>query len=187
MNLVLVPPSYDGIISNETNHIIGLSEDSIDFVKRLPKQDLLYLDPPYNFRQYTSYYFLPNVICEYIDITHLETYFNNVEVVRWQNMSNDFISTFSKKNQFMQSLEQLVKNCNTTCVLMSYFDGRNHWNNSTARNDQKGKDVLVKFFTSSIFKEHSFNIIPFERLNYQSYGGHQAKFVNEFLFYGEKL
>jgi len=184
--LVLIPPPYDNIISENLSHNVGKAEDSIEFVKKLPKQDLLYLDPPYNFRQYTSYYFLPNVLCEYIYINDLSGYFNKVEYVRGQNMSNDFISTFSKKKQFLESLEALIANCNTHNVLMSYFDGRNHWNNSTSGSDYKGRDVLSTFFRSKLFREDSFELIPFERLNYQSYGGHQAKFVNEFLFSGVK-
>lgn len=184
--LTLVPPSFDDIISEKLSHIVGKAEDSIDFVRKLPKQDLLYLDPPYNFRQYTSYYFLPNVLCEYIDIDDLKGYFEKVEYVRGQNMSNDFISTFSKKRQFLGSLKSLIFNCDTNKVLMSYFDGRNHWNNSSNGSDHKGREVLSDFFQTELVEKDSFELIPFERLNYQSYGGHQAKYVNELLFSGVK-
>lgn len=184
--LRLIPPSYDDIISEPKNHIIGKAEDSIEFVSRLPQQDLLYLDPPYNFRQYTSYYFLPNVICEYSDIENLSRYFSNVKFVRGQNMTNNFTSTFSKKKLFIDSLRKLISNIDTTFVLMSYFDGRNHWNNTTGENDHKGKEVLLDFFNSELFKKERTELIPFERLNYQSYGGHKAKYVNEFLFSGDK-
>ena len=184
--LKLIPPSYEDIISEQRNHIIGKAEDSIEFVSRLPEQDLLYLDPPYNFRQYTSYYFLPNVICEYSDIDDLSSYFSNVQFVRGQNMANDFTSTFSKKNLFIDSLKNLISNIDTSSVLMSYFDGRNHWNNTKEENDHKGKEVLLDFFNSELFQKESTELIPFERLNYQSYGGHKAKYVKEFLFSGVK-
>ncbi|WP_331351225.1 DNA adenine methylase [Cellvibrio sp. UBA7671] len=184
--LMLYPPNFDGIISKKKKHIIGRCEDSIEFVSKIPSQDLLYLDPPYNFRQYTSYYFLPNVLCEYIDMDDLKIYFDNVQFVRGQNMTNDFNSSFSKKNEFIKSLYNLVKNCDTKNVLMSYFDGRNHWNNTADGTDVEGKEVLLKFFNSELFIAGTCDLIPFDRLNYQSYGGHKAKFIKEFLFSGVK-
>lgn len=185
-DLVLTYPTFDGVIAPFKKHIVGKSEDSIDFVKKLPMQDLLYLDPPYNFRQYTSYYFLPNVICEYAEIEDLDGYFSEVKHVRGQNMSNDYKSSFSKKREFISSLEKLVSNCECKNVVMSYFDGRNHWNNTSFNNDHKGIEILSDFFRSKLFLDGSLQVLPFERLNYQSYGGHKARYINELLFMGVK-
>ena len=57
-DLTLRIPPFDDVISTQNEHIIGKAQDSLRFIKRVPHHKLLYLDPPYNFRQYTSYYFM---------------------------------------------------------------------------------------------------------------------------------
>lgn len=186
LDLILLPPDFDGIISDDKTHIVGFCEDSLEFIQKVPEHSVLYLDPPYNFRQYTSYYFLPNVICEYCDISDLEDYFDSVQHVRGQNMSNDFTSSFSKKSEFIDSLNKLVSGSKSRSVVMSYFDGRNHWNNTSSPKDKIGKDVLSDFFSGELFVKDSMSCLPVDRLNYQSYGGHKARVVSEYLFLGER-
>ncbi|MFO9067172.1 DNA adenine methylase [Legionella pneumophila serogroup 1] len=187
LELKLIPPDYDGILTTIKDHIVGCKEDSLEFIEKIPEHSLLYLDPPYNFRQYTSYYFLPNIICEYSDIDDLDEYFSKVQFVRGQNMDGDFTSTFSKKNMFMDSLSKLISKSKAKKVMLSYFDGRNHWNNTKNLKDRQGKDILWEFFNSSIFFPGKSNYFPIERLNYQSYGGHKARNINELVFLGEKF
>jgi adenine-specific DNA-methyltransferase len=184
--LRLRAPAYDGIISKRLSHIIGNEEDSLSFIKRVPKHSALYLDPPYNFRQYTSYYFLPNILCKYSDIEDLSLYFSEVEFVRGQNMNDNFDSSFCKKGMFLNSLRSLISDAKCKTVLLSYFDGRNHWNNTTEASDKEGFDVLTQLFNEEIFNKEYSSYLPIERLNYQSYGGHKAQVVNEFLFFGDK-
>jgi len=186
LDLKLLPPDYDGIISSEKTHLVGYCEDSLEFIQRVPEHSVLYLDPPYNFRQYTSYYFLPNIICEYCDIPDLDEYFSNVEHVRGQNMSNNFTSSFSKKKEFINSLHNMVSRSNSCSVVMSYFDGRNHWNNTSSPSDKIGKEILTDFFSGELFRSDSMSCLPVDRLNYQSYGGHKARIVSEYLFLGER-
>ena len=65
--------------------MLGVERDSLDWVREVPHHKVLYLDPPYNFRQYTAYYFLLNVLARYVDIDDLEAYFAGVRYVRGQN------------------------------------------------------------------------------------------------------
>ena len=186
LGLKLLPPDFDGVISRKKSHIVGYCEDSLEFIRAIPRHSVLYLDPPYNFRQYSSYYFLPNVICEYCDIPDLKEYFSLVEHVRGQNMSNDFTSSFSKKKEFVKSLYKLVSRSKSDSVMMSYFDGRNHWNNTTSPSDKVGEEILTEFFNGDLFARDSMSCLPVDRLNYQSYGGHKASVVSEYLFLGER-
>lgn len=183
--LTLRPPGFDGIIAKKLKHIIGKEEDSLLFIQRVPKHKVLYLDPPYNFRQYTSYYFLPNILCRYCEIENLEDYFSKVNYVRGQNMEDDFTSTFCKKSQFIDSVRNLITSASCDHVLLSYFDGRNHWNNSAEQDENKGFEVINKLFSEDLFQADKSFHTPVKRLNYQSYGGCQAKVVNELIFYGE--
>lgn len=183
--LTLRIPPFDDVVSTQNEHIIGKAEDSLNFIKKVPSHKLLYLDPPYNFRQYTSYYFMLNLICNYCTIKSLNDYFNNVQFVRGQNMDDDFDSTFCKADKFIASLQKLIKDARTQYVIMSYYDGRNHENKGSHRNDN-GIAAIIDLFESDIFKAGSFEQLAFERMNYQSFQGHTADKCNEYLFIAEK-
>ena len=178
-DLTLRIPPFDDVVSTQNEHIIGR------FIKEVPKHKLLYLDPPYNFRQYTSYYFMLNLICNYCTIKDLKKYFKNVKFVRGQNMDDDFDSTFCKSDKFIESLHQLISDARTQYVIMSYYDGRNHENKGTHRKDN-GIAAIVNLFESDMFKAGSFEQLAFERTNYQSFQGHTADKCNEYLFIAEK-
>ncbi len=184
-DLTLRIPPFDDVVSTQNEHIIGRAQDSLNFIREVPKHKLLYLDPPYNFRQYTSYYFMLNLICNYCTIKNLNKYFKNVKFVRGQNMDDDFDSTFCKSDKFIESLHQLISDARTQYVIMSYYDGRNHENKGTHRKDN-GIAAIVNLFESDMFKAGSFEQLAFERTNYQSFQGHTADKCNEYLFIAEK-
>lgn len=184
-DLTLRIPPFDDVVSTQNAHIIGRAQDSLNFIKEVPEHKLLYLDPPYNFRQYTSYYFMLNLICNYCTIKNLNKYFKNVKFVRGQNMDDDFDSTFCKSDKFIESLHQLISDARTQYVIMSYYDGRNHENKGTHRKDN-GIAAIVDLFESDMFKAGSFEQLAFERTNYQSFQGHTADKCNEYLFIAEK-
>lgn len=184
--LTIRPPersSFTGLISEH----IGRAEDSLDFATKVPPHKALYLDPPYNFRQYTSYYFMLNLISRYAEIDDLDLFFSNIKYVRGQNMEDDFKSTFCVKQQFIPSLKKLIERSDCEYVIMSYFDGRNHWGQFKSDDaDTIGKKLLEDFFESNVFVPGTFECLPVARKNYQSYGGHTAKSVQEFLFVAKK-
>ena len=101
-DLTLRIPPFDDVISTQNEHIIGRAQDSLRFIKEVPDHRLLYLDPPYNFRQYTSYSFMLNLICNYCTIKNLDEYFKSVEFVRGQNMDDVFDSTFCESDKFIE-------------------------------------------------------------------------------------
>lgn len=166
---------------------IGRAEDSLQFAERLPPHKVIYLDPPYNFRQYTSYYFMLNLLSTHAEIENLDEYFSGVQFVRGQNMKDDFKSTFCSRQDFIPSLRTLIQRANAEYVIMSYFDGRNHWGSfKSGVAETEGKRLLEDFFRSDLFVKGSFEFVPADRLNYQSYGGYSAKPIQEFLFVARK-
>ena len=184
-NLKLLFPKFDLILSKQDGHIIGKERDSLDFIKEVPKHKVLYLDPPYNFRQYTSYYFMLNLIADYCKIENLKDYFNNIQFVRGQNMNKDFSSSFCKNSLFISSLYQLISDADTEWVIMSYYNGKNHKSNSN-HEDNLILDELHTLFNSVLFESNSLKIKHLERTNYQSYGGHTASKINEILYIAKK-
>ena len=184
--LLLRLPPLDVALSSDLPQVLGRERDSLEFVREIPPHRLLYLDPPYNFRQYTAYYFMLNLISDYCDIADPATYFADIQFVRGQNMSSDFTSSFCKANLFIPSLEQLISDAPTEYVVMSYYDGRNHLNGRTPQEEHLGLRRIEALFQGALFQPGSFEVVPIKRLNYQSYGGHQAKELNEYLFIGKK-
>lgn len=166
---------------------IGKARDTLEFVDELPEHRAIYIDPPYNFRQYTSYYFMLNLLSQYPDIEDLDGYFSQIEFVRGQNMQSDFKSSFSSKKTFISSLGKLISKAKAQYVILSYFDGRNHWGSFKRDGpDSTGRQKIDELFHGSLFVPGSVKCIPVPRRNYQSYGGFPAREVNEFLFVGEK-
>lgn len=185
-DLTLRLPPFDDVVSTNNEHIIGYSRDSLEFIKEVPAHKLLYIDPPYNFRQYTSYYFMLNLVCNYCTIQDLDDYFAHVQYVRGQNMEDDFNSTFCKAKEFIPSLEGLIRDARTQYVVLSYYDGRNHENKGSRRDDNGIADI-ISLFKGNMFKKGSFKQLALERTNYQSFQGHHAEKCNEYLFIAKKV
>lgn len=178
-------PSFDAALAGG-QHFLGHEEDSLQFIKRAPSHQILYIDPPYNFRQYSAYYFMPNLICRYCEIEDLDDYFAHISYVRGQNMDYSFSSTFCSKSQFISSLQTLIRRADTRIVALSYFDGKNHWNDFQSESNHRGYRKLVRLLSSDLFVPDSLRVIPIPRSNYQSYGGHKARKVLEYLFVAQK-
>jgi adenine-specific DNA-methyltransferase len=185
LTLKLMPPAMDAALAGG-HHVVGKPQDSLEFAKTCPDLDTLYLDPPYNFRQYTAYYFLPNVVTLYPRIRQLDRFFADVQFVRGQNMTTDFDSIFCRKHEFLHGLDDLISRTPTRHVVLSYFNGRNHWNDFKESPNDIGRRKLEKFFRTRSFVPRSLNVIRIERTNYQSYKGYKALGVNEYLFVARK-
>lgn len=184
--LSLKPPDSSLFIAPRSQYI-GKAQDTLEFVREVPNHRVIYIDPPYNFRQYTSYYFMLNLLSQYPEIQDINEYFSHIEFVRGQNMSSDFKSSFSSKQTFISSLAQLIKTANAEYVMLSYFDGRNHWGSFKSNSLEKtGGAKIRELFCSKLFVDGSLKCTPIQRLNYQSYGGYSARKVNELLFVAKK-
>lgn len=175
------------IISNAHSEIY--CQDALELVKNLGYKDILYIDPPYNFRQYTSYYHFLNFVGAYPFIEDLDEYMHNITFVRGQNPDDEFKSKFSFKNEFLKALEYLIINTECKYVVMSYYGGKNHWNNWSKKEEKCdfGFNEINKIFQNKdIFKysksEETFKV----RQNFQSRIGEQKQMIDEYLFFGEK-
>lgn len=184
--LVVPMPDAQSILNGPPAVAIGKSMDSLEFIKGVPEHSVLYLDPPYNFRQYTAYYFLPNMVAKYPEIEDLDEYFGNVKFVRGQNMESDFTSTFCSSRKFVSSLTQLVESSRSKFVVLSYFNGKNHWHDFKSGTSDRGRQELERFFSSELFEPGTMQCHSIERTNYQSYGGHKALEVSEYVFVAQR-
>lgn len=183
--LTLLPPPLDDVIGGPGGHRVGHG-DSVAFAKKAGRHRLVYVDPPYNFRQYTAYYFFPNLLARYPDLADPNEYFAKLAYVRGQNPSDDFASDFCSATRFIGAMRSLLANCNADSVLISYFTGKNHWSNFDSERSNAGLDLLSGLLREDMFVPESLTVTEIPRKNYASYGGYRARKVHELLLLADK-
>lgn len=163
--------------------------DSIEAARSFGAHDVCYLDPPYNFRQYSAYYHFLNFIAAYPFLDDLDAYLEGLEHVRGQHPDDDFTSDFCFRSKFIESLRTLIDAVDSDHVVLSYYGGRNHWNHWSAVDtptDQGLHELRALFEDRDLFS--ACEVVPAleVRKNYQSRLGEQKELVNEYLFHGVK-
>ena len=113
-------------IQNDNSHQV-FNEDSNKLIKNI-SGDILYLDPPYNQRQYSANYHLLNTIALYKPFkpkgkTGLPEYNR---------------SSYCKKNEVKRSFEELIKNANFKYIFLSY-------NNEGLMSKEDVKKIINKY------------------------------------------
>lgn len=95
-------------IENENEHWV-FNENANDLIQKI-WGDILYLDPPYNAREYGANYHLLNTIARY-----------DAFIPKGKTGLRDYQkSNFCKKNQVSEAFENLIKNANFNYIFLSY-------------------------------------------------------------------
>ncbi|MFA5233502.1 MAG: DNA adenine methylase [Sulfurimonas sp.] len=102
-------------------------EDSNELIKKI-KGDILYLDPPYNQRQYGANYHLLNTIALYDEFVP-----NGKTGMREYNRSS-----YCKKQEVHKSFEELIKNAEFKYIFLSY-------NNEGLMSEDEVKKIMTKY------------------------------------------
>ncbi|MDY0122398.1 MAG: DNA adenine methylase [Sulfurimonas sp.] len=121
--LVLEPAHYE---FNDNSHEVYKS-DSNELIKKI-EGDILYLDPPYNQRQYSANYHLLNTIAVYDEFVP-----KGKTGMREYNRSN-----YCKKKEVAQSFEELIKNANFQYIFLSY-------NNEGLMSSEQTRKIMEKY------------------------------------------
>jgi len=93
---------------NDNEHQV-FNEDSNQLIKKI-EGDILYLDPPYNTRQYGANYHLLNTIALY----------DNFEPKGKTGLRNYNKSLYCSKRSVKDAFEELIKNANFKYIFLSY-------------------------------------------------------------------
>lgn len=111
------------------SHISNL--DANEFIKNV-KADLVYIDPPYNSRQYCdAYHLLENVAV-----------WNKPKVYGVaKKMDRTSLKSKYCTNKAVEAFDELVKNCNSKYILVSY---NNTGEKSNSRSNAKISDLQIK-------------------------------------------
>lgn len=121
--LILEPAYFE---QSHNGHVV-YQEDSNSLIKKI-KGDILYLDPPYNHRQYGANYHILNTIALYDEFvpkgkTGMRAYSR---------------SMYCKKNRVRESFEELIKNADFKYIFLSY-------NNEGIMSKDEVKYIMSKY------------------------------------------
>lgn len=182
LNIVDIPAEYY-VFKCDANEI---KKDEV-FRQIDISNSILYIDPPYNFRQYSAYYHMINFIAKYCEIDDVLTYAKGFEYVRGQNMADNFNSQYCYKDSFIPALESLISGIKSKHVVISYYDENNHWNHGKEEISMEGRKSIIGIFKSiGEFEKYDKQPSTIERQNYQSQSGGRKKVVDELLFYARR-
>jgi adenine-specific DNA-methyltransferase len=121
---LVLEPAY--FIENDNSHEV-YKANSNDLIKNI-KGDILYLDPPYNERQYSANYHILNTIALYDNFTP-----KGKTGLREYNRSN-----YCKKNEVAKEFEELIKNAKFKYIFLSY-------NNEGLMSEDEVKTIMKKY------------------------------------------
>jgi len=151
---LLLEPAY--FIKNRNSHKV-YNRDSNDLIKEI-KGDILYLDPPYNHRQYSANYHILNTITQYDEfvpqgITGLPEYNR---------------SLYCQKREVHNSFEELIKSAKFEYIFLSY-------NNEGLMSEVEVKDIMSKY------GKYSLEIKEYQRFKADKNRNHKADKTFEYL------
>jgi adenine-specific DNA-methyltransferase len=106
---------YPELVTNSNLSCTAIQGDAIDAINGVGSLDVLYLDPPYNTRQYGSYYHLPELIAK--------GWYDGEPEIRGKTGLIDLSdkrSDWSTRGRCVDAFESLMGRARATHVLMSY-------------------------------------------------------------------
>jgi adenine-specific DNA-methyltransferase len=108
LNKLIVKPA-EFLETEQTNEVYN--KNALELITEI-NGDILYLDPPYNTRQYSTNYHILNIIAKYD---------TNLKLKGKTGLPENYNkSEFSSKRQVVEAFEYLIKNAEFKYIFMSY-------------------------------------------------------------------
>lgn len=140
-NLTLLPIHNNTILAVDGSHTYNLDVLNVDFIRSF-ESDLVYLDPPYNERQYSKNYFPLNIIAKTPEILLSELPLKGKTGIP----TDCFISPFCKKGDSVENaFDLLFRELKTKWVFLSY-------NSESIVSKEKMLDIMKKYGTASVIE-----------------------------------
>lgn len=129
--MVLLPLVYEP--STNSNEVFN--KDANELIKEI-EGDILYIDPPYNHRQYGANYHILNTIALYDEFTP-----------RGKTGVRDYVSSsYCKKTEVKKSFEALIKDADFRYIFMSY-------SNEALMSEEEISNIMSKYGNYSLVKK----------------------------------
>lgn len=142
------------------------NEDAHNIIKKI-EGDILYIDPPYNHRQYSPNYHVLETIAKYD--------YPEIKGVSGMRDYSAQVSKFCRKKDVAGALEDIVKNANFKYIIMSYStDG--------ILSSEKIEEIFKKYGKKNTYKMAN----PIKYRKYKSKQKQKKKDLHELLFFIEK-
>lgn len=127
-NLIIKPAHF---VETRNKHLV-FNEEANTLIQKI-SGDILYLDPPYNARQYGSNYHLLTTIAKY------DTFIPKGKT----GLRDYYRSSYCKKNEVKKSFEDLIKNANFKYIFLSY-------NNEGLMTENEVKEIMSYYGNYSL-------------------------------------
>jgi len=138
-NLTLLPIHNNTMLAVDGSHTYHSDVLNVDFIRSF-ESDLVYLDPPYNERQYSKNYFPLNIIAKTPEILLSELPLKGKTGIP----TDCFISPFCKKGDSVENaFDLLFRELKTKWVFLSY-------NSESIVSKEKMLDIMKKYGTASV-------------------------------------
>ncbi len=136
---------YPSDVINNHKKNIAYNEDANDLIKKI-QADIVYIDTPYNSRQYASnYHLLENVATNTKPPLKGKT-----KIFDWKNLRSDY----SMKRNALKAMSHLISNLNCTHMVLSY----------------NSEGIISEEDLVKIIKKHSINgSVKVEKIPYRKY------------------
>lgn len=129
--MILEPAFFD---INDAEHQV-FNEDANELIKKIDG-DILYLDPPYNHREYGANYHILNTIALYDEF-----------IPKGKSGLREYKkSRYCKKNKVADAFEELIKNANFRYIFLSY-------NNEGLMSEEVVRGVMEKYGNYQLSKK----------------------------------
>ena len=140
-NLTLLPIHNNTMLAVDGSHTYHSDVLNVDFIRSF-ESDLVYLDPPYNERQYSKNYFPLNIIAKTPEILLSELPLKGKTGIP----TDCFISPFCKKGDTVENaFDLLFRELKTKWVFLSY-------NSESIVSKEKMLDIMKKYGTASVIE-----------------------------------
>lgn len=166
--LILRPPHELTTPPSPYSQTTNADTTSAAFLSTLPEMDLVYLDPPYNERQYSKNYFPLNMIAE----EPLSSSSTPITLKGKTGIpSNCFLSTLCQKKNVAAAFDIIVANVKADWIVISY-------NSESLLPRDKMQDILKKYGTLTTIER------PYKR--FKSFEYNKDTEICEYLFILQK-
>jgi len=129
---IVVEPAY--FETTDAGHEV-FGYDANELIKRI-RGDVLYLDPPYNHRQYGANYHLLNTIAEYKPFTPRGK----------SGLREYYKSSYCRKNEVLKTFEELIARANFKYIFLSY-------NNEGLMKEHEIEAIMSKYGDYDVVKK----------------------------------
>ena len=165
-NRALKPLELNNIeLLNNSRDNISYNEDANNLIKQI-SGDILYIDPPYNTRQYLPNYHLLETIAKYDS--------PDIYGKTWMRPYKNVRSKYCIKKDVLKEFEDLINNANFKHIILSYST---EW----IMNEVDIQSIMEKYWKEWTFKLYR---IPYRRYKHVAWDVKHS--LEELLFYIEK-